>query len=123
MLLLLGIEHVRIEHRPDLPLPPFGSTRAALGLWNQPMATILVESAMFGLGVCIYMLYTRARNLTGHLALWALVLVLALLYAADVTSPPPPSVRAIAIGGLTGWLAPPRGDTSGTPPGAAQGVG
>src|SRR5215510_10054659 len=93
-----------VTHRPDLPLLPFGSTRAGLGLWNHPMATIVVESAMFGFGVCIYILCTRARNRTGQLALWALVLLLAVLYAADVTSPPPPTVRAIAIVGLTGWL-------------------
>ena len=71
---------------------------------TSPAATMVVESAMFGLGVYTYILYARARNRTGRFALWAYVLLLGVLYVADVTWPPPPSVRALAKVGLTGWL-------------------
>ena len=42
-----------ITHRPDMPLYP-GSAKVGLGLWNSIPGTIVVEVAMFILGVWIY---------------------------------------------------------------------
>src|SRR5712691_11150935 len=37
-----------VVHRPDLPLWP-GGPKVGLGLWNQPIATVGIESAMFAI--------------------------------------------------------------------------
>jgi hypothetical protein len=47
---------------------------------------------------------TRPRDRTGCWALWIYVTTLGALYAASVAGPPPPSVRAIEISGVLGWL-------------------
>jgi hypothetical protein len=92
-----------LAHRPDLPLLP-GGPYVGLGLWNSVPATIAVEVAMFIAGLLIYLRTTRARDRTGSVALWALVVFLGILYVANITSPPPPSARAIAWAGLAQWL-------------------
>lgn len=92
-----------ITHRPDLPLSPAGIGRAGLGLWNYPAATILVECAMFAVGVAIYSRATKPRDRAGRYGLWALVAFLLALYGASLVSPPPPSVTALAGSALIGW--------------------
>ncbi len=63
-----------------------------------------VEIAMFVVGVAIYARTTRAINWRGVVALWSLVVLLALFYAMTCFGPPPSSVDFIKYGGLTGWL-------------------
>ena len=92
-----------IAHRPDLPLSPSGMARAGLGLWHYPAATILVECAMFAVGIAIYARTTQPRDRAGRYGLWALVAFLLALYAASLVSPPPPSVTALAVSALIGW--------------------
>lgn len=92
-----------IAHRPDLPLSPSGMARAGLGLWHYPAATILVECAMFAVGIAIYARTTQPRDRAGRFGLWALVAFLLALYAASLVSPPPPSVTALAVSALIGW--------------------
>ena len=79
-----------ITHRPDLPLWP-GGPKVGLGLWNSVAGTIAVEVALF------------------VLALWALVIFVAIVYAANITSPPPPNPRMIGYAGLAAWLFVPWG--------------
>ena len=43
-----------ITHRPDLPITTSGATKVGLGLWNAPIATIIIESLMFVIGVLVY---------------------------------------------------------------------
>jgi membrane-bound metal-dependent hydrolase YbcI (DUF457 family) len=95
-----------VTHRPDLPLYPGSATSLGLGLWNSRRATMAVEIAMFVVGVAIYARTTRAINRRGVFALWALVVLLAVFYLNTCFGPPPPSVNAIKIGGLTAWLFP-----------------
>jgi hypothetical protein len=92
-----------VTHRPDMPLA-FGDTRVGLGLWNSIPATIAVEGLMFIVGVLIYMRTTRARDRVGNAALWALVVLLVLIYLANVLGPPPPSVGAVAWSVQAMWL-------------------
>ena len=87
-----------ITHRPDMPLYP-GSAKVGLGLWNSIPGTIVVEVAMFILGVWIYARSTRARDRLGTRAFAAFVGFLFAAYAASL-GPPPPSVAAIVgVGG------------------------
>jgi hypothetical protein len=92
-----------VSHRPDLPLWP-GGPRVGFGLWNSLPATLIVEFALFGLGAWIYASVTRARDRWGRVLFWAFVVVLAALYLGAVFGPPPPSVEALAISGILGWL-------------------
>ena len=61
---------------------------------------------MFATGVWLYATMTQARDRIGSIALWAFVVVLVVLYLAAAFGPPPPSVKALAITGLLGWLFP-----------------
>lgn len=92
-----------VVHRPDLPLVP-GGERYGLGLWNSLPATLIVELAFYGAGIAIYLGSTRAKDRTGHLALWALLIFLAAAYFISTFGPPPPNPRALALTALTMWL-------------------
>ena len=104
---LLVVSHWLLDyvvHIPDLPLYP-GGPKVGLGLWTSPRATIVVEGIMFVAGIGIYLATTRARDRVGSYGLAGFLAVLALSYMAALLSPPPPSVRVLAIGGLVfGWL-------------------
>jgi membrane-bound metal-dependent hydrolase YbcI (DUF457 family) len=85
-----------VTHRPDLPIYPGGTTRAGLGLWNSVAATIAVESAMFGAGVWMYFVATRARDRAGSYGFWAFVVFAAAVYFANVFGTPPPNAELVA---------------------------
>jgi len=91
-----------ISHRPDMPLWPGSETMLGLGLWNSVPATIAVECAMLAAGVALYVRAAPARDRTGSIAFWGLIGILVLAYFANAFGPPPPSVEAIAIGGIAG---------------------
>jgi membrane-bound metal-dependent hydrolase YbcI (DUF457 family) len=97
-----------VTHRPDLPLapPPLpgSDVRAGLGLWNSVPATLIVELALFTAGVWLYGSTTRPRDRTGRVAFAALVVFLLVVHGANAFGPPPPSMTAVAIGGLAIWL-------------------
>lgn len=92
-----------VVHRPDLPLYPGGSARYGCGLWNNPIATVVVEGIVFIVGVAVYARATRARDRAGRYGLWGLVAFLVILYVASLVSPPPPGVTALAWSALIGW--------------------
>lgn len=93
-----------ISHRPDVPLYPGGHTYLGLGLWNSVPATLIVEFGMFIAGVAIYAGFTTPRDRIGRYAFWALAVTLAIVYLASLLGPPPPSVHALALVSLAGWV-------------------
>lgn len=93
-----------VVHRPDLPLVPGGGARLGLGLWHSLPATLVVELAVLGVGLALYLRRTRARGRAGSLGLWGLVAFLLAIYAANLLGPPPPSVAVIAWAGHAQWL-------------------
>ncbi len=95
-----------IAHRPDMPIYP-GGPKFGLGMWNSLPLTILVEYLLFAAGIAIYLIATRAKDRAGNLALWSLLGLLAVLYAASLVGPPPPSVRVLAFSALAIWLTVP----------------
>lgn len=97
-----------VTHRPDLPLWP-GGPMVGLGLWNSVPATAVVESLLFIATLALYLRTTVARDRTGTIALWALVVFVVLIYIANLSSPPPPSADAIPYVGLATWLFVPWG--------------
>ena len=97
-----------IVHRPDLPLWPSGP-KVGLGLWNSIPGTLVVEVAMFIAGLAFYLRATKPRDRIGSIALGSLVVFLGIIYVVNMTSPPPPNAKAIAIAGLAQWLFVPWG--------------
>ncbi len=95
-------------HRPDLPLWPFGDhvPKVGLGLWNSLPITLLSEFALYGLGVFIYARTTTARDRTGTVVLWVLVVFLPVAYLAALFGPPP-TASAVGYSALLLWLIPP----------------
>jgi LexA-binding, inner membrane-associated putative hydrolase len=93
-----------LTHRPDLPLYPGSSMYVGLGLWNSRAGTILVEGAIFALGVMLYAIATRPRDRIGFYAFRSFVALLLLFYAVNLFGPAPPSSEAVALGSLSLWL-------------------
>lgn len=93
-----------LTHRPDLPLMPGGAARIGLGLWYSMPATLVVELAIFAIGVGFYLRATRAADRVGSIALWALVGFLLVVYFGNLFGTPPPSVTALAWVGQAQWL-------------------
>jgi hypothetical protein len=92
-----------VVHRPDLPLYA-GSRLLGLGLWNHRWLTMAIEVSMFFIAIWTYQRETRARNKIGQYAFWAFILFLLIIYGLAAFGPPPPSVKAIAVGTLFSWL-------------------
>jgi membrane-bound metal-dependent hydrolase YbcI (DUF457 family) len=91
-----------ITHRPDVPLYP-GGPRLGLGLWNSVAGTILVELLLFAVGVWLYARATRPRDRVGQWSFSLFVVLLLVLYAANLAGAPP-SVAAIWTAGLVGGV-------------------
>jgi len=93
-----------ISHLPDLPLIPGSSIKIGLGLWNSVSLTVIIESFIFLIGVYLYFTTTKSRNKRGYITLWILLILLSFTYVMDIIGPPPPSVTAIAMSGLSQLL-------------------
>jgi hypothetical protein len=109
---LLVLSHWLLDvpmHRPDLQLWPGSAVRVGLGAWRSIWLTIVLELAVFLGGLAVYLRTTRARDRVGSWALWAMVVVLALIFVSGLAAAPPPNGRAVAFGALGLWLFVPWG--------------
>jgi len=93
-----------ITHRPDMPLWPGASPRLGLGLWNSIPATLVVEGAIFAIGISMYVRATRARDRIGSIGFWALIVFQIAIWVSQPWSPPPPNVEMLGIVGNASWL-------------------
>jgi membrane-bound metal-dependent hydrolase YbcI (DUF457 family) len=93
-----------ISHSPDLPLYPGGTTQVGLGLWNSLAGTLVIEAAMFAIGVAIYVKTTRPASRANSWLLGGLVVTLVGMYLAAVFGPPPPNVTAIVVSDVAAAL-------------------
>ncbi|HTM94087.1 MAG TPA: hypothetical protein VL095_16820 [Flavisolibacter sp.] len=93
-----------IVHLPDLPLYPGNSPMVGLELWRWLLATVIVEGFIFVIGIVLYLKTTSPKNKTGVIVFWILITLLVVSYIANLFSPPPPSVKAIAWAGQAMWL-------------------
>lgn len=92
------------SHGSDMPLTFSESSKVGLGLWNNKMLTILVESMLFAAGLFLYIKITRPKNKIGTYAFWTLIGSLAIIYIGNHVGPPPPNVSAIILTGHLQWL-------------------
>ena len=93
-----------IVHRPDLPLIPWINIYIGFGLWNSLVASVVVEFGLFFIGVVLYLRTTVAQSRSGKFGLWSLIVVLVIIWLANIFGPPPPSEKAIAVVGNASWL-------------------
>ena len=96
-----------VTHRPDLALWLGDGTKVGLGLWNSVPATLVIELAVFGAGVWIYLRQTRAAGRKGLWGFWALIAFLLVVYLATALGPQPAAdtpPAAIAGPALAFWL-------------------
>ena len=93
-----------IVHRPDLPLLLDDSCKVGLGLWNHVTASYLAEAAVLVGGLWIYLRATTGEGFGGGYGVVILTVVLLLLSAANFAGPAPPSVTALAVSGLAGYV-------------------
>ena len=91
-----------VVHRPDLPLAPGSDVKVGFAVWDSVPGTLLLEGALFVIGVRFYLRGSQALDRTGHWALYGLLALLLASYVAAAFGPPPPSVAAIAWVGLAG---------------------
>lgn len=68
------------------------------------MATLVVEIVLYAAGLALYLRFTSAKDKIGLYGLWSLVVVLLLIYLANLFGPPPPNEEMIAIAGNASWL-------------------
>jgi hypothetical protein len=98
-----------LVHGADLPLRPGGETRVGLGLWNCWPASIGLKVLCLGTGVWLYVSGTLARDQAGRYGFWSLIALLFLGWVSTLFAGAPPSVAALAWGGMTMWLTVPWG--------------
>ena len=86
-----------LVHLPDLPITGNDSAKLGLGLWNHPVATMVAELLVFGLGLAVYLALRSKRYpvRAGRLAI--LVIVLLGTYFASIYGPLPPNMTAVAV--------------------------
>lgn len=65
-----------VVHTTDLPITPFGDSKVGFGLWNHVAATMIIETAIFLIGLFIYTSVTRTKNKKGSWGLWSFVVLL-----------------------------------------------
>jgi hypothetical protein len=92
------------SHRPDLPIAPGMKTVLGLGLWNSVPGTVIIESLIFIIGIFFYLRTTSGKDRVGNYSFWGLILFLVISYVANIMSPPPPDMQAVAYAGLAQWI-------------------
>jgi hypothetical protein len=99
-----------LVHVPDLPLLGNDSPKLGLGLWNNPVATMLLELVFLGIGLAIYVLFQSHRHPLRLRRLTLLVFVLLATYLGSQFGPLPSSMTIVAVSGIVfilgvAWLA------------------
>ena len=93
-----------VVHYPDLPLYPGNDLLLGFKLWSSFTLSLLLELAIFAVGVWLYLRNTRANDATGRWAPWSLIAMLLIIQIGNAFGAPPPSVAAIGWMGQAQWL-------------------
>jgi hypothetical protein len=98
-----------LTHSPDLPIAPGMTSMVGLGLWNSTIATIIIEAGLFLTGIYFYFHSTQAKDRTGKIIPWTLIVFLSISYIASITAPPPIDAGPVGWMALSQWLFVPWG--------------
>jgi hypothetical protein len=108
LLVALVVSHWVLDfasHAPDMPLwPGASSPKFGLGLWNSIPLTLIIEGAIWVIGIALYLQVPGRRTVGAAIALWSFIAVCTLMWASGPWGPVPPSERALGWFGLIGWL-------------------
>jgi len=77
-----------IVHTPDLPLLGDSSTKVGLGLWNNGMATYLLEAALLLVGLGVYLKSTKGTTFVGKYGMIIFVVFMLLINLNNIFGPP-----------------------------------
>jgi hypothetical protein len=86
-----------LVHLPDLPIMGNDSPKLGVGLWIHPVATMVAELLVFGLGLAVYVALRSKRHRVRPGRLAVLVIVLLGTYLASVYGPLPPNMTTVAV--------------------------
>jgi hypothetical protein len=86
-----------LVHLPDLPIMGNDSLKLGLGLWNHPVAAMVAELGVFGLGLVVYAALRSKRYPVRAGRLAVLVIVLLGTYFASVYGPTPTSMKTVGV--------------------------
>ena len=103
-----------IVHTPDLPLWSDGSTKLGFGLWNNAVATYLLEAVLLGGALWIYLRSSTASSSVGKYGMCVFAVILLLINANNIFGPLTgdnevvfsivPLVAYFLFGGVAFWL-------------------
>jgi hypothetical protein len=99
-----------LVHVRDLPLFGNDSPKLGLGIWNYPVATMLLELFVLGMGLAVYAVFRSHRHPLRLGRLTLLVLVLLGTYFGSQFGPLPSSMTVVAVSDIVfllgvAWLA------------------
>lgn len=77
-----------VVHRPDLPILLEGP-KIGLGLWNSKLTTVLLESALFIVGISLYLQSTEQKTRKSKWLLWSLIGFMSVIYLLNAFGPQP----------------------------------
>src|SRR6478609_7371232 len=89
-----------LVHVRDLPILGNDSPKLGLGLWNSPVATMIAELLVLGIGLAIYVALSSRRHPVRVARLAVLMIVLLGTFFASSYGPPPPNVPVVAFGAI-----------------------
>jgi membrane-bound metal-dependent hydrolase YbcI (DUF457 family) len=104
---LLVISHWLLDflvHIPDLPITPFSDYKTGLGLWNYKMAELVLELLMFAAGVYLFFQNRTYISKKKDMISWSMVIFLVIVHIMNTFGSAPPSIKAVAVVGLSQWL-------------------
>ncbi len=94
-----------LVHTPDLPLWSDASPKLGFGLWNNAIATYLLEAFILVLALWVYLRSTRALSSTGKYGMSIFVGVLLLINIANIFGPmQSDSKTGLAITAVTSYF-------------------
>ena len=94
-----------ITHTPDLPLWSNTSLKLGFGLWNNAIATYVVEAALLMLALWLYLRSTLATSTVGKYGMGVFVVFLLLLNVVNIFGPMQGDSKVVlAVSALTSYF-------------------
>jgi hypothetical protein len=94
-----------LVHVADLPILGNDSSKLGLGLWNNPVATMVLELVVLAIGLGIYALFRSHRHPLRLVRLTVLLFVLLGTYLGSLFGPLPSSMTGVAVSDIVFLLA------------------
>lgn len=89
-----------LSHRPDMPLAPGVHQYFGLGLYNSPLAMLLVEGSIWFAGIIVYARCTRPRKRMGTYLFWSVAALLTAVWIVSLGGATPSALRPAGISSL-----------------------